>query len=308
MGSDGTPNLEIPPKSLFANYASIPVADVLATFKFFSLRGDDYHVQNNAWTNIKISNSLNDALKELLLDKLGSIVDTSTLGGPTSFKLVMDLIVTTSQQTLRSIITKFAELKLQEFDGKDVVLASGWIRGVVAVLKNGNMLPLDYMIIVFNILKTASDVPFVNQGTSLEFLVTNKVLVANFHDVLTKAESFYQVRKTPGDWNGSKHNVKGSIFAVAQEPVICYGCGKVGHYKKACPDGDNATSTDGNVLGQTLTSPGAPVVEKAKSASSRAPRFSDVVVAISGLTTLSRLHQNSQDEPSASRRRSRSRS
>jgi hypothetical protein len=162
----------------------------------------------------------------------------------------MDLIMTTSQPALCSILTKVTELKLQEFDGEDIVLASGWIRGVVAVLKNVNIiLPLDCMIIVFNILKTASDIPFVNQVTSLESLVTNKVLVANFHDVLTKSEAFYQVRKTLGDWTKSKHNIKGSIFAVAQEHVVCYGCGKKGHYKSTCPDDATAASTEGKRTG-----------------------------------------------------------
>ena len=49
----------------------------------------------------------------------------------------MDLITTTSEPALRTRMTKFEKLTLQDFDGNDITMACGWIRGVINVLRPG---------------------------------------------------------------------------------------------------------------------------------------------------------------------------
>jgi len=234
----GMPDELVSPRNLFDAFVDISLEQVKANVRFFNECGESYHVQNNAWSAAKIANSVSDTLKDLLLDKT-SAMPPCDRGGPTSFKLIMDLITTTSEPALRKLIGQLGKLTLQDFDGENVTTACGWIRGVINILKAGRMLPHDHMTIVCKVLKTASHAEFVTQITTFQTLMSMNIsmIAKDLDALLTKAENDYITYKQEGHWAGETH--KGSVFLAANsnssDTRKCYNCNKIGHISPQCP-------------------------------------------------------------------------
>ena len=113
---------------LFHDIKSTDIGLVKLANQYFMEWGDDFHGENIVWSGEKILNSCDEGLRDKLIESTRGW-DAMHKGGPTYLKLLMGLIVATSEKSLRSLLDKVAKLKLQDFNGEDVNKAVSFLRG-----------------------------------------------------------------------------------------------------------------------------------------------------------------------------------
>jgi hypothetical protein len=241
-------------KCLFKDYVNITLEEVKKSTKFYNERGCSWHPQNTMWSLRKLEGSIDENLKDKLAERLQGFT-TAEVGGPTGLKIVLDLISSTNVRALRSILVKIQKLTLQEFAGENVSTAASWFRGAAQVLKAGNAFPIDFNMMIFTTLKTASSDEFKFKMISYETQgLSGFGELQDFDQILSFAETEYRVLSQKEKWAGLKH--KGSIFLQREgkkdkKDIKCHKCGKMGHYQRECrskpspTDGNKGTPTDG---------------------------------------------------------------
>ena len=92
--------------------------------------GQRFHVENLLWSGTKILNNCEDSLRQKIEEmSLGYPVESLT--GPVYFKIMIDLVISSSAGSLRALSKILETLSLKNFDGENVVKACSFIRGAV---------------------------------------------------------------------------------------------------------------------------------------------------------------------------------
>ena len=123
-------------------------------------------MQDLLWSGNKVLNSCSQLLREKVEESVISL-DTHHKTGPVYFKLMMDLILSSTPVSMRAIVRKLEHLTLKEFKGESVVTAVSLVRGAVSMMDNNKSIPTDIQEIVFRITKTSSSGEFKTYVTTL---------------------------------------------------------------------------------------------------------------------------------------------
>ena len=100
-------------------------------------------------------NSCSQTLREKLEE---SVINMSPhhKTSPTYFKLMMDLILSSTPVSMRATIRRLEKLTLKVFKGENVVTAVSLIHGVLAKMDNNDAIPTDIHEIVLRLMKISS--------------------------------------------------------------------------------------------------------------------------------------------------------
>ena len=145
--------------NLFHYFRTLDVETVLKFSDWISKFGDDSDMQDLLWSGNKVLNSCSQLLREKFEESIISL-DTHHKTGPVYFKLMMDLILSSTPVSMRAIVRKLEYLTLKESKGESVVTAVSLVRGAVSMMDNNKSIPTDIQEIVFRIMKTSSSEEF----------------------------------------------------------------------------------------------------------------------------------------------------
>ena len=168
-------------------------------------------------------------------------------GGPTYLKLLMGLIVATSEKSLRSLLDKVAKLKLSDFNGEDVNKAVSFLRGAILILKDNNALPTDFNTLLLKTFKQTSCDDFKSFVGLLEHNVELKVTTITVEETLRLFENKYTEMLGRNEWTPkSITKEQESAFQTAEtnKTIICFNCGGIGHGIKNCKQPLNQAAID----------------------------------------------------------------
>lgn len=208
--------------------------------QFFMEYGADFHGENIVWSGEKILNSCDETLRDKLIESTRGW-DVTHKGGPTFLKLLMRLIVATSEKSLRSLLDKVAKLKLSDFNGEDVRKAVSFIRGAVLILKDNKALPSDFLILVLRTFRQTTCTNFSTFVGLLEHNVELKMTALSLEDILQLFEKKYTDMLGRGEWTPksvTKDQASGFSGHAANytgsKSIICFNCGGLDHIVSEC--------------------------------------------------------------------------
>ena len=153
--------------NLFQDCSKTDLSLVIQANEFYYAYGAEYHAENIEWSGEKISNSCSASLRNKILEEVQDF-KVSEKGGPVDFKIMMDLVIVTSDTAMRAVVNRINDLKLSDFDGENVLLFGSYVRGATLLLKNHNAIPHDLTQLIYKGLKMCSCVEFTEYITALQ--------------------------------------------------------------------------------------------------------------------------------------------
>ena len=228
--TDGMPVLTAIEVDLLIKSQSVTLADVRKANHFYSTLGQDYHLENIQWSGKKILNSCSDALKDKIMEATAHLPN-SEQGGPVFWKVLMDLVIATSETAMRRIINKIATVKLSDFNGEDVTQCATFLRSSYTLLKNHDRIQVDMIYLLFQTLRECSTPYFVRR---VEYCEQNRLSkiggydLISYEDLLNEFQILYADLIGRNGWEAKTTENQGSAFNVERK-LSCWNCGVDGH-------------------------------------------------------------------------------
>ena len=113
---------------LFTETTKVSLDIVQKATAYFIQFGKEYHRENVIWSGEKILNSCDGELRDKLVESTRTW-DKKYVGGPTYLKLLLGLILSTSEKSLRSLTDKLQVLCITDFPGENASKAVSFIGG-----------------------------------------------------------------------------------------------------------------------------------------------------------------------------------
>ena len=271
FNTDPTTNLLVPAptavkKNLFDDYTQVDLETVKNMCAFTMAYGADYMVENLKWGTEKILNSCDSDLKSKINENLIQF-EPNQQGSIVAFKLMMNLVTSTSTAALRGITNRMEKLRVHHFDGENVSAAVSFFRAGRTILKNNKAEPKDMATLIFNCFNCSSTKKF---NTLVDSMDSNQVLnvtmspegVGNISATSSDAiDSFLQTlevkyvehlsnntweAKSTSKSQDSSFNATGTDSRRSRENLTCFNCGKKGHGYPNCPEPINQARIDAN--------------------------------------------------------------
>ena len=238
---------------LFENSSGVDLQTVIKANKFYYSYGAEYHAENIKWSGEKILNSCSTSLRDKILEEVQDF-NTAEKGGPVYFKVMMDLVIATSDTAMRSVVNRVNDLKLSDFDGENVLLFGSYIRGAILLLKNHKAVPHDMTQLIYKGLKASSCNEFTEFITAMhnaDKLGSRKNQLSP-DDILKKAEKEYTDLVGRNEWTPKsiKVNQESSFYNDDNnnnnkpQGTMCYNYGSLDHLLNDCPHQLNQDSID----------------------------------------------------------------
>lgn len=230
--------------NLFSDANNIDIETIKHANAYFLKFGADYHGENIIWSGEKILNSCDSELRDKLIESTRNWSEEFK-GGPTYLKLLLSLILSTTEKSLRSLTDKLARLKITDFDGENVTKAVSFIRGVVLILRDNKSLPTDLTSLILRIFKASTCEVFKLHVTNIDSLVELGVKTYDLDSLLTNLDQKYIELLGRSEWTAKsdKANQESSFLAGDSVKdilkIICFNCGAVGHGVNNCTQAKN---------------------------------------------------------------------
>ena len=97
--------------------------------------GPDYLTQNCLWLGNAILNSCEDSLSQKIEEKALSWKQCHRTG-PVYFKIMIDLIQSSTPKNMRDLISKLSSMKVSDFEYENVSCASSMIKLAIEMFMN----------------------------------------------------------------------------------------------------------------------------------------------------------------------------
>jgi hypothetical protein len=224
--------------NLFTDANLIDLPTVRKATAYFNRYGADYHGENLLWSGEKILNSCDQALRDKLVESTRDW-HRAEVGGPTYLKLLLNLVLSTSQKSLRTLTDKLGRLQITDFPGENVTQAVSFLRSAILILRDNSSTPADLLNLVLRIFKKSTCDPFRTYVSSIDTLVELNLKEYEMDDILTMLDGKYIDLLGRGEWTStSPTEGQASGFTAGLENVlriICFNCGAVGHGVNNCP-------------------------------------------------------------------------
>ena len=234
LPKDGTRSVH-----LFEEHNEVTTEQVKAANKFYFKYGDEFHAENIKWSGEKVLNSCSVELREKIIE-VAENFDPSEKGGPVYFKIMMDLIIATSETAMRSIINQINEVKLSQFPADDVLQFASYIRGAILLLRNHKAVPHDICQLIYKGLRQGSCEEFNDYITAMMNSEKLTGVKKKSDEILSLAETEYTDLVGREEWTAKSTKInQGSTFynetGRASLGTMCYNCGSLDHLLKECP-------------------------------------------------------------------------
>ena len=151
--------------------------------------------------------------------------------GPVYFKLMIDLVLSSTPVSIRGIVRRLEKLTLKAFRGESVVTAVSLVRGAIAMMDNNDSTPADIYEIVMRMMKTSSSHEFNTYVTTLSTAKELGIKDVSLERTLLLLQNKYKELADDERWNVGDNDQ--AIFANSLE---CWNCGKGGHLARDCPE------------------------------------------------------------------------
>ena len=126
---------------LFKDVNKIELETVQHANAFYLEYGQEFHGENVVWSGEKVLNSCVSELHDKLIESTRAW-PKKHIGGPTYLKLLLGLILSTSQKSLPFLTDKLQVLRLTDFSGENATKAVSFIQGAALTLTNNDTPPL----------------------------------------------------------------------------------------------------------------------------------------------------------------------
>jgi len=200
----------------------VTLAGVRKANHFYSTLGQDYHLENIQWSGKKILNSCSNSLKDKIMEATAHLPN-SEQGGPTFWKVLMDLVIATSETAMRCIINKIATVQLSDFNGEDVTQCTTFLQSSYMLLKNNNRIPVDMIYLLFQTLRKCSTPYFVRR---VEYCEQNRLSkiggydTISYEDLLNDFQIPYADILGRNGWEAKATDNQGSVFNVKGSSLV----------------------------------------------------------------------------------------
>lgn len=220
------------PIDLFSSTQDVDIDTVKQASAFYTMYGQEYHVENLLWSGTKLLNSCDDQLRQKVEEQtIGWPVEHAT--GPVYFMIMLENILASSPESLRGLINVLQNTSLKDFDGENVIEFVSFARGAIEQLKNNGALPHDALALVASALKDCDTQDFVAYISTMYNNHIQGVKACSVEELLRCAEREYiNLTSSPNKWKATKEPKETAFFAGN-----CYSCGAKGHKatSKDCP-------------------------------------------------------------------------
>lgn len=249
---DGTIGTFIPSSNatkidLFKDLNSTDIELIKKANSYFSLMGQDYHGENIQWSGEKILNSCDGPLRDKLIESTRKW-NQEEKGGPAYLKLLLSLILSTTDKSLRALTEKLSTIRITEFKGENVNLAVSYIRGVILILTDNHCQPRDLKNIVFRIFKASTVELFKTHVENMDSLMEFQVANYSVDNILTNLDQKYIELLGRNEWSAITTDNQGSAFSLDNldgiRKIICFNCGGLGHPVPECKATYNQAAID----------------------------------------------------------------
>ena len=123
-------------------YKEVDLDTVVIACQFRARFGPMYMGQNLVWSGTKLLNSCSEQLRQKIEESTNSLtIDAKT--GPVYFKIMADLVIASSSQSMRVLVRRLENISVTDFPGENVSKLCSFARGAIEQLKNCNHLPPD---------------------------------------------------------------------------------------------------------------------------------------------------------------------
>jgi hypothetical protein len=243
-------------KDLFTEYPSIRIEEVLTSNDWYNKWPmEDTYQQNLQLTYKFFQSNVNDKLWEKSFESYSKYSNTQK-GGPLFFFIMLQQLVSNSEEAARSLQLRLEHLSIGEIDGENVDKAVSQIRGAINRLTQIKKLPEDLTRKLLMIFQTTSVEEFNAHFKVLEQTRTREGIMSGqasqyAHDKLCElAAQLYRQMLETGDWNGTTTKGKASTFVQVDGKSVqtCWNCGTQGHSLNECKKAKNPTQIEKNKL------------------------------------------------------------
>jgi hypothetical protein len=232
------PSTSATPMNLFSDANQIDLETVRRANEYYIKYGADYHGENIVWSGEKILNSCDTDLRDKLVESTRNWPEEHK-GGPTYLKLLLSLVLSTTEKSLRSLTDKLSKLSITDFPGENVTKAVSFIRGVVLILRDNQSLPSDLISLTLRIFKKSTCEVFKLHVTNMDSLVELGVKTYDLDTLLTNLDQKYLELLGRSEWTPTSITKdQGSSFLAGGSEtilkIICFNCGGIGHGTNNC--------------------------------------------------------------------------
>ena len=222
-----------------SNKASIEL--VQKANAYFLEFGANFHGENVIWSGEKILNSCDSELRDKLVESTRSWT-VKFRGGPTYLKLLLGLILSTSEKSLRALTDKLQIIRITDFPGENASKAVSFIRGASLILTNNDAEPMDMISLVLRTFSVSTCVKFRIHIDNIDSLFELGQLTGYTLDkLLTSIDKKYIELVSRNEWTPLvvSPTQSSSFFSNSTQSIlrrlICFNCGALGHAVAECP-------------------------------------------------------------------------
>jgi hypothetical protein len=189
--------------------------------RFKRYHGQDYDLQDLQWSQELLENSCDEDLRNKIGEKLREI-PSDEHGGALYYYLMIELIQVDTDNAVRSLTTKLANMNIAEMQGENVMRACSLIRGVYDRLKLVGKVPHDTIDKLMRVFQTTSVEKFNQLFLTLSYnkdigLVDMKLLTVG--KLVKLAETKYQDLLVAGEWTRCS-GPSGSTFITTSPSFV----------------------------------------------------------------------------------------